>query len=94
MELKDWAEDEIKLAIEFEHTYPTLSLIPADGSRCYEKAYRAFLSIILDDDGEYDLCGFGSTRKILERLLDRKVLSPIEDTPDIWRECSYVFRSF
>ena len=89
MELKDWAEDEIKLAIEFEHKYPTHSLIPANGSRCYEKAYRAFLSIILDDDGEYDLYGFGATRKILERLLDRKVLSPIEDTPDIWHECSY-----
>ena len=30
----------------------------------------------------------GCTKHILDRLIDGKVLTPIEDTPDIWNDCA------
>lgn len=83
MSMKEWAKREIELACKKERGNGD-----ADewdyGCACHESAYKAFLSL-LDDDHSGMSIGF--TRAILNRLIDGKPLTPIDDTPDIWKEC-------
>lgn len=56
------------------------------GCACYESAFKAFISLC--DDG-HSGASFGLTKKILERLMDGRPLTPIEDIPENWNEgCS------
>lgn len=83
MSMKEWAKREIELACKKERGNGD-----ADewdyGCACHESAYKAFLSLL--DDGHSGM-SIGFTRAILNRLIDGKPLTPIEDTPDIWKEC-------
>ena len=79
----DWAKREVKIACKKEN--PNRKEGEFDyGCSCYESALKAFESLC--DDGH---SGFSikMTQAILNRLLDGKPLTPIEDTDDIWNEC-------
>lgn len=79
----DWAKREVEIACKKEN--PNRKEGEFDyGCACYESALKAFESLC--DDGH---SGFSikMTKSILDRLLDRKPLTPIEDTDDIWNEC-------
>ena len=73
--MSDWAEREVELACKKEDGY--------DAS-CYKSALKAFRSLC--DDG-HSGCSIGITKSILNRLIDGKPLTAIEDTPEGWVEC-------
>lgn len=75
--LTDWAEREVELACKKEDGY---------GAGCYKSALKAFRSLC--DDG-HSGCSIGITKAILNRLIDGKPLTTIEDTPDVWIECTW-----
>lgn len=74
-----WAKEEIRLAIvreascgEDEWDY---------GVACYESAMSAFESLLQD---EHSGMSIQITKSIMNRLIDGKTLTPIEDIPEIW----------
>lgn len=76
-----WAVREIELACQKERESVEKSGEEDYGIRCYNSALRAYRSLLHDGhDGE----GMSLTKGILNRLIDGKCLTPIEDTPDIW----------
>lgn len=75
MSMKEWAEREIEIACEKEGN--------AYGCACYESAYKAFLSLLEDEHSGFSI---QATKQILNRLIDGRALTPIEDTPDVWNE--------
>lgn len=75
--MSDWAEREVELACKKEDGY---------GAGCYRSALKAFRSLC--DDG-HSGCSIGITKAILNRLIDGKPLTTIEDTPDVWIECTW-----
>ena len=80
MSMSDWAKKEVELAKiieakdlkEGEFDY---------GGACYDSALKAFKS--LAEDGHSGM-NIAHTKNILNRLIDGKPLSPIEDTDDMW----------
>ena len=74
MRMLEWARREIDIAIAKER---------CDSLACdwYESAYKAFES--LTEDG-HRVLGINIIRDILDRLIDEKPLTPIEDTEDAW----------
>ena len=86
MSMIEWAKNEIEIACKRERS---LNDNPNEewnyGVACYESAYKAFLSLM--EDG-HSGCSIGITKNILNRLIDCKPLTPIEDTSDIWVECT------
>lgn len=85
MRMTDWAKREIELACKRERGGR-----PEDewdyGCACYESAYKAFRSLM--EDGHSGM-SIGFTKNILNRLIDGKPLTAIEDTPDVWNEVTY-----
>lgn len=86
MSITEWAKREIEIACARERGDKN-----ADewdyGCACYESAYKALQS--LAEDGHSGM-SIGFTKNILNRLIDRKPLTPIEDTPEVWgKESSY-----
>lgn len=80
MSLKYWAEKEIEIACKREN--PDKKEGEWDyGCACYESALKAFKSLLED---EHSGLSISITKNILNRLLDGKPLTPIEDTDDIW----------
>lgn len=80
MSLLDWAEKEIEIACKREN--PDRKEGEWDyGCACYESALKAFKSLLEDGHSEYSI---QMTKHILNRLIDGKPLTPIEDTDDIW----------
>lgn len=75
--LSDWAEREVKIACSHEDGY---------GAGCFRSALKAFRSLM--DDGHSGF-SIGITKAILDRLIDGKPLSPIEDVADQWNKCCY-----
>ena len=80
--MKDWAENEIRIACERERAGA-----PEDewdyGVACYESAYKAFQSLLEDGHSGMSIM---ITKDILMRLIDGKPLTPIEDVPEVWQE--------
>ena len=80
MNMTDWAKREIEIACARERGDKN-----ADewdyGCACYESAYKAFQSLVED---EHSGMSIRLTQNILNRLIDGKPLTPIEDTPDVW----------
>lgn len=72
MGMLEWARRETNLAKKDETDY---------GAMCYESAFKAFKSLC--DDGHSGM-SIRFTKDILDRLIDRKPLTPIENTDDIW----------
>ena len=84
MSILDWAKREVEIACKKEN--PERKEGEFDyGCACYESALKAFKS--LTDDGH---SGFSikMTQSILNRLIDGKPLTPIEDVEDVWNYCS------
>lgn len=88
MNMKDWAKREIELACRQENpdtkrrNFPFRLFKKFDyGEACYESAFRAFKSLCKDGHSGFSI---GLTKNILNRLIDGKPLTPIEDTDDIW----------
>lgn len=82
MNLSDWAKNEIDIACKNERGDKD----PNEwdyGVACYESAYKAFQSLLED---EHSGMSIGFTKTILNRLIDHKPLTPIEDTPDVWSD--------
>lgn len=81
MSVTEWAEAEIDLVkkkikedSEFSHEYDYQSL-------CYDSALKAFKVLMSDEHSGMSMV---ITQSILNRLIDVKPLTPIEDTDDIW----------
>lgn len=93
MSMTNWAEREIELACKRERGDKPETEWDY-GCACYESAYKAFQSLM--NDGHSGM-SIGFTKNILNRLIDGKPLTPIEDTPDVWNDVTYrkeEFRSY
>jgi len=77
----DWARKEVKLACEKEAATEENNALKGYGAHCYKSALRAFKKLINDRHSGF---GIMITRQILNRLIDGKPLTEIEDTDDIW----------
>lgn len=84
-DMQSWAEREIEIACELEN--PDRKPGEWDyGCVCYESALKAYNSLIEDDHSVFSI---GITKNILNRLIEGKPLTPIEDTDDIWDKCTF-----
>jgi hypothetical protein len=82
MSLVEWAKREVEIACKREN--PERKEGEFDyGCACYESALKAFESLC--EDGHSGM-SIRFTKAILDRLIDGKPLTPIEDTDDVWRE--------
>lgn len=81
---ESWAEREVKLACKREN--PDRKDGEWDyGCACYESALKAYKSLAEDGHSGFSI---GLTKNILNRLIDQKPLTPIEDTEDVWNDIS------
>ena len=76
-----WAEREIKLACVGEKEYG--SKFRSYMVACYESAFKAYECLC--KDGHSGISN-DNTKYILDRLINRKPLTPIYDTPDAWNQ--------
>ena len=84
MSTLDWAKREVELACKREN--PDRKPGEWDyGCACYESALKALKSLLEDGHSGFSI---GLTKQILNRLIDGKPLTPIEDMDDVW-EYSY-----
>lgn len=84
----DWAGREVTLACIREKEAVEK---PGDADYdivCYESALRAYRCLSRDGHSGFSI---QITKSILNRLIDGKCLTPIEDTPDIWEDVSETF---
>lgn len=80
MNMLEWAKNEVAIASKRERGYkPECEL--DYGCACYNSAMRAFESLLRDDNSGMSI---GFTKAILDRLIDGKPLTPIEDTEEVW----------
>ena len=82
----DWAAREVALASQKEREGAENKDDWDYGVACYESALRAYRS--LERDGHSDM-SIQITKSILNRLIDGKCLTPIEDDPDIWTKVEF-----
>ena len=76
----EWAKREVEIACKREN--PDRKEVEFDyGCACYESALKAF-NCLMEDSHSGMTIGF--TKSILNRLIDGKCLTPIEDVGDIW----------
>ena len=76
----DWAKREVEIACKKEN--PERKEGEFDyGCACYESALKAFECLTEDGHSGFSI---RMTQNILNRLIDGKPLTPIEDTDDIW----------
>ena len=81
MSLQEWAKNEVEIACKRES--PDRKEGEFDyGCACYESALKAFESLC--EDGHSGM-SIGFTKQILNRLIDGKPLTPIEDTEEMWK---------
>ena len=85
MSMTEWAKKEIEIACKRERGDKPETEWDY-GCACYESAHKAFQSLMED---EHSGMSISFTKNILNRLIDGKPLTPIEDTPDVWNEVSY-----
>lgn len=79
----DWAKREVEIACSKEN--PNRKERKFDyGCACYASALKAFENLTQDGHSGYSIM---ITKTILDRLIDGKPLTPIEDTDDIWNMC-------
>lgn len=80
MSMEEWAKREIEIACARERGDKNSDEWDY-GCACYESAYKAFQSLVKDEHSGMSIV---FTKNILNRLIDGKPLTPIEDTPDVW----------
>ena len=81
MSMMEWAKREVELACKIAKKSSENSDEWNYIGACYESALRAFESLLGDDHSGMSI---HLTKVILNRLIDGKPLTPIEDTEDIW----------
>ena len=84
MDMKSWAEKEIEIACAREKANAEDSDEWNYGVACYQSALKAFNSLC--EDGHSGM-SIGFTKNILNRLIDGKPLTPIEDIPEYCPKC-------
>lgn len=84
MSMLTWAEREIEIVCKRERGDSPEGEWDY-GCACYESALKAFKSLIGDRHSGTSIC---FTKNILNRLIEGKPLTPIEDTPDMWNDIS------
>ena len=85
MSMTSWAEKEVEIACRREREVSGNKEEWDYGCACYESALKALKSLAEDGHSGYSM---SITKHILNRLIDGKPLTPIEDTDDVWNECS------
>lgn len=80
-DMLNWAEKEIKLACERERCSSDERTDCEYGIACYESALKAFKCLLEDEHSGFSI---GVTMNALNRLVDGKPLTSIEDSPDVW----------
>lgn len=83
MSMTEWAKREVEIACKRENPDRKAGEFYDYACACYESALKAFHSLM--EDGHSGM-SIGYTKHILNRLIEGKPLSPIEDTEDIWEE--------
>lgn len=83
-----WAEKEVELAIQAEKDGSEGTDDWNYGAECYKSALRALRCLSRDGHSGFSI---QMTKSILNRLIDGRVLTPIEDTPDVWTDISETF---
>ncbi len=87
-ETQSWAEREIEIACKRERGESGTKDGEWDyGCACYESALKAYKSLCEDGHSGFSI---GMTKYILNRLIEHKPLTPIEDTEDVWDHISGV----
>ena len=84
MNMSEWAKREVEIACEKEREEAWNDSDTNYGCSCLESALKAFESLC--EDGHSGM-SIHLTQSILNRLIDGKNLTPIEDTDDVWEEC-------
>lgn len=82
MSMLEWAKNEVAIASKRERGDKPESEWDY-GCACYNSAMKAFKSLLGDDHSGLSI---GITKNILNRLIDRLPLTPIEDTEEVWGE--------
>ena len=82
-EMSSWAQKEIELAIASEKKSAEGTDDWKYGVGCYESAMKAYEALLEDNHSGMSI---QITKSILNRLIDGKCLTPIEDTDDNWNE--------
>ena len=80
MSMMEWAKREVEIASKRERGDKPESEWDY-GCACYDSALKAFESLCGDGHSGFSIC---FTKQILNRLIDGKPLTPIEDTEDVW----------
>lgn len=83
--MNQWAKREIEIACKRERDNKKSNELDY-GIECYKSAFKAFESLMKDG---HSGCSIGMTMNILNRLIQCKPLTPIEDTSDIWHEVGF-----
>lgn len=83
-DIRSWAEKEIEIACKRERGDNSNDEWDY-GCACYESALKAYNSLCEDGHSGFSI---GLTRQILNRLIDGKPLTPIEDNEEAWSECA------
>lgn len=82
MSMLDWAEREVEIACKLERDDSQCGSDDWDyGCACYESALKAFKSLMADSHSGFSI---SLTKDILNKLIDGRPLTSIEDTDDIW----------
>lgn len=82
MDMLEWAKNEVAIASEIERELEEITECECSyGCLCYDSAMRAFESLLGDDHSGMSIA---ITKNILERLIDGKPLTPIEDIEEVW----------
>lgn len=74
--MEKWAEEEIRLACNIKDEY---------ARACYDSAIRSYKSLMKDG---HSGASIHLTHGILNRLIDMKPLTEIEDIPEVWNDIS------
>ena len=91
MSMIDWARKEIEIAKKREREASGNEGGWDYGCACYDSAIKAYESLCEDNHSGMSI---GFTKQILNRLIDGKALTPIEDTSDMWNVVSWSERTY
>lgn len=84
MNMTEWAKNEVRIACERERKESGTPEGEWDyGCACYESALKAFESLLGDGHSGMSM---EITKHIFNSLINRRPLTPIEDTDDVWGE--------
>lgn len=84
--MQSWAEREVEIACRHERAGNETREGEWDyGCACYKSALKAYKSLLKDGHSGASIM---ATKNILNRLIDGKPLTQIDDTDDVWNEIS------